>query len=137
MNMDIVNSTMQSAAKKKYQSKNTILTTVHDDDNEKNTKNKTKAKKQSGNTANAPMGFAVALTEDLLRGTTSACATYDCPNLINGSCSIGSVFEVLNMEVWTFTPCVTEEQAERNELNIAFRDDHPDLNLVGIFVGAK
>ena len=70
------------------------------------------------------MGYAVELTEELLRDTTSACASYNCPNLMNGSCSIGSVFEVLKLEAWTFTPCVTEDKAEKNELNIAFRDDH-------------
>ena len=129
MNMDLVNSTIQSPANKKYGSKTTIVSPTHEHDD--NTNNKTKNSKtnknntkKGGNAGVAPMGFAVALTEDLLRGTTSACATYDCPNLMNGSCSIGSVFEVLNLEAWTFTPCVTEEQAERNELNIAFRDDH-------------
>ncbi len=54
-------------------------------------------------------GFAIALHDDLSHGTTAPCPTFCSPSLLNDG---GEFFEVLNLEVWTFTPvdCVNEAQ---------------------------
>jgi len=87
--------------------------------------------------SNVEAGFAIALDEELLNGTTSPCATFLSPCLTNASSPTGEVFEVVNMEAWTFTPCATEEQAERNELSKMFRDGNTDLDVIGTFIGGN
>lgn len=66
-------------------------------------------------------GMALALDKDLLRGTSSRCATFSSNPLIGGSCEEGSeVFEIMNMEIWALTPCMNEETAEELELGRTF-----------------
>jgi hypothetical protein len=62
------------------------------------------------------LGFAIALSEDLLSGTTSQCPSFKNPCLTNPD-SRGEPFKVLNLEVWAFTPCMTVEAAERLEMS--------------------
>lgn len=64
-------------------------------------------------------GFAIALSDDLLSGTTSQCSSYKNPCLVDPN-SKGETFEVLNMELWTFTPCFTLDSAEKLEMTQFF-----------------
>lgn len=60
-------------------------------------------------------GFAIALEDDLLSGTTSRSPSYKNPCLCDPS-SNGEVFQVLNVELWSLTPAFSEDSAERLEL---------------------
>lgn len=64
-------------------------------------------------------GFAIALTDDLLTGTTSKCSSYKNPCLVDPN-SYGEPFEVLNLELWTLTPCFSLESAEKLEMTQFF-----------------
>jgi len=64
-------------------------------------------------------GFAIALNDDLLSGTTSKCSSYKNPCLVDVN-SHGEPFEVLNLELWTFTPCFSLESAEKLEMTQFF-----------------
>lgn len=64
-------------------------------------------------------GFGLALGADLLEGTSSPCMTFDSPSLCK-SYPNGERFEVMNVELWTMTPCMTEDEAERLELGKLF-----------------
>ena len=64
-------------------------------------------------------GFAIALEDDLLSGTSSKCQSYTSPCLVNCD-SNSEAFEVLNLELWTFTPCFEEEAAEKLEMTQFF-----------------
>jgi len=86
---------------------------------------------------NVEAGFAIALDEELLNGTSSPCATFLSPCLTDSSSPTGEVFEVVNLEAWTFTPCSTEEQAERNELGKMFREGNTDMDVIGTYIGGN
>ena len=58
-------------------------------------------------------GFGIAVADDLLHGTSSPCATFRNPCLVNHS-SRGEVFEIVNLEVWSFTPCDTVDAADES-----------------------
>ena len=64
-------------------------------------------------------GFAIALNDDLLSGTTSKCSSYQNPCLVDVS-SHGEPFEVLNLELWTLTPCFSLDSAEKSEMTQFF-----------------
>mmetsp|Transcript_85526 Transcript_85526/g.128154 ORF Transcript_85526/g.128154 Transcript_85526/m.128154 type:complete len:557 (+) Transcript_85526:197-1867(+) len=64
-------------------------------------------------------GFAIALQDDLLSGTTSKCSSYTSPCLGDTS-SKGEPFEVLNLELWAFTPCFSLDSAEKLEMTQFF-----------------
>ena len=64
-------------------------------------------------------GFGLALQSDLLQGSSSPCITFGSPSLSNAHPD-GSLFEILNIELWTPTPCMTEEEAEKLELGKLF-----------------
>ena len=61
-------------------------------------------------------GFAIALQDDLLAGTTSKCSSFKSPCLVD-SCES---FQVLNLELWTFTPCFSLDSAEKLEMTQFF-----------------
>ena len=64
-------------------------------------------------------GFGLALDSELLRGTSSPCATFASPPLSRAHAN-GSPFEILNMEVWTMT-CVSDvAEAESLEMKTLF-----------------
>lgn len=69
-------------------------------------------------------GFGIALDSDLRTGTTSQCGTFRSPCLINNK-SRGEVFQVANLEVWTFTPCMDVTSAERIEMTRYFAREAP------------
>ena len=62
-------------------------------------------------------GFALALNEDLSRGTSSYSTTF-------GNPSFGDVFEIANAEVWTLSPVEDLDQAVHLELTRQFVFDH-------------
>jgi len=66
-------------------------------------------------------GMAIALDRDLLHGTSSQCATFDSAPLMDRSRNKGSqVFEIVNIEIWTLTPCMNVETAQDLELGRTF-----------------
>ena len=68
---------------------------------------------------NHEWGFGLAIDNDLLTGTSSPCITFGSPSLSKVH-SDGSAFEIVNMELWTLTPCCTTEEAEKMELGKLF-----------------
>jgi len=81
------------------------------------------------------LGFALAVGDDLCRGTTSACATFNSPCLTNRSMT-GDIFEIANLEAWTFTNSTIEDDAVQNELGSMFIREHTKkLDLFGILLG--
>jgi len=63
-------------------------------------------------------GFGLAVDQDLHFGTSSHCATFGSPPLCKLSPS--DPFEIINLELWTLTPCADLEDAERLELGMLF-----------------
>ncbi|KAL3822905.1 hypothetical protein ACHAXA_010688 [Cyclostephanos tholiformis] len=63
-------------------------------------------------------GFGLAIDSDLLRGTSSSCATFQSPPL--SKAHPNGPFEILNMEVWTLTPCINIREAENLEMRTLF-----------------
>lgn len=68
------------------------------------------------------MGFAIALEDDLMVGTTSPSALFSSPSLVGYGDKTES-FNVVNLEVWTFTPCFDLNSAERLEMHNFFIDE--------------
>ena len=64
---------------------------------------------------NIAYGFGIAIDRDMTRGTSSHCATFGSPPLSKIHPD-GSPFEIMNLEVWTLTPCFSLEDAEKLEL---------------------
>jgi hypothetical protein len=64
-------------------------------------------------------GPSLMIKEDLLQGTTSPCFTFGSPSLSTAHAD-GSLFEIINVELWTLTPCLTLEEAEKLELGQLF-----------------
>ena len=73
------------------------------------------------NNNNNTSGFAIALNEDLLEGTSSRCASFKNPCLTTHTDEpSGETFQVINLEVWTFTPCFSLDAAEKLEMTQFF-----------------
>lgn len=70
-------------------------------------------------------GLGIVLGKDLFEGTSSQCVTFKSPSLTQVSPK-GEVFEVANMEVWAFTPCMNEKDAEQLEMGRMFVLSHFD-----------
>mmetsp|Transcript_2858 Transcript_2858/g.5351 ORF Transcript_2858/g.5351 Transcript_2858/m.5351 type:complete len:1091 (+) Transcript_2858:104-3376(+) len=64
-------------------------------------------------------GFGLIIEANLLIGQTNRCATFGNPPLSNEH-QDGSSFEIVNLEIWTMTPCNTEEDALKLELGKLF-----------------
>mmetsp|Transcript_16515 Transcript_16515/g.34540 ORF Transcript_16515/g.34540 Transcript_16515/m.34540 type:complete len:619 (-) Transcript_16515:136-1992(-) len=74
-------------------------------------------------------GFGLALDENLLHGTSSPCATFGNSGLVNSS-NGGELFDVMNLEVWTFTSATTVRDAEQSELSTFFvRESMSSLSM--------
>ena len=61
-------------------------------------------------------GFGLSIDDFMLHGTSSPCATYRNPCLVDGG-SKDKPFRIANVEVWTFTPCTNVADAERLEMS--------------------
>ena len=68
-------------------------------------------------------GFGLAIEDNLLIGVSSPCVTFGSPPLSKKH-SDGNPFEILNLEVWTLTPCNTMEEAEKLELSRLFLESN-------------
>jgi TLD len=68
-------------------------------------------------------GFGLTIESDFLHGTTSPCLTFGCPSLSSDHPN-GSIFEIMNIELWTLTPCFRVEDAEKLELGKLFLETH-------------
>lgn len=64
-------------------------------------------------------GFGLAIDSDLFRATSTSCATFQNPPLSHAHAD-GSPFEILNIEVWTFTPTHDVASAETLEMKSLF-----------------
>jgi len=72
-------------------------------------------------------GFGFMIEDDLLRGSSGSCETFGnpclCPRSIEGGGHAG-VFEIANLEVWTTTPFMFAEDAEKNEMMKMFLEEN-------------
>ena len=76
---------------------------------------------------NKPFGFGLVVDNDLLHGASNSCLTFGSPPLCKDNPE-GSPFEILNLEVWTMTPCISEEEAEKMELSQLFLEEHRETS---------
>jgi TLD len=67
-------------------------------------------------------GFGIALQGDLLHGSSSPCVTFGSPSL-SETHSDGSLFEIINIELWSMTPSFTVEDAQKLELGKLFLEN--------------
>lgn len=67
-------------------------------------------------------GFAIALEEDLMCGTTSPSKTFESPALY-GPGDKTAVFDVAGLEIWSFTPCMDVKSAEKLEMTKYFIEE--------------
>ena len=81
-----------------------------------------------GNNTASVSGFAIALEDDLLRGTTSHCRTFHNPALC-GDGSQTQVFDVAGLEVWTLTPCFDVPAAEKLEMTKFFLEEQSTRSI--------
>jgi len=92
----------------------------HDDGDDDGTENaKEERELHSKATADGAGGFGLAIESDLQRGTSSSCAAFRNPPL-SAFHADGSPFEILNVEVWTMTPCANIADAEYLEMRDLF-----------------
>mmetsp|Transcript_28289 Transcript_28289/g.57440 ORF Transcript_28289/g.57440 Transcript_28289/m.57440 type:complete len:328 (+) Transcript_28289:394-1377(+) len=75
-----------------------------------------------------PFGFGLAIEDHLLRGCSNPCLTFGSPPLSKKHHD-GSSFEILNLEVWTLTPCASVEEAEKLELSRLFLESHSQPSM--------
>ena len=69
-------------------------------------------------------GFGICFeNRDLLHASSSPCLTFRSPSLSKEH-NDGSRFEILNLEVWSFTPCISVEEAEIMECRRLFLKNH-------------
>lgn len=64
-------------------------------------------------------GYGISLENDLLHGSSSPCVTFGSPSLSKSHWD-GSLFEIINIELWTMTPCYSEADAQKLELGKMF-----------------
>jgi len=77
----------------------------------------------AGNYKEHEWGYGISLESDLLHGSSAPCVTFGSPSLSDEH-SDGSLFEIINIELWTMTPCYSEEDALKLELGRLFLEDH-------------
>jgi len=68
-------------------------------------------------------GHGICLDRDLLCGSSAPCITFGSPSL-SETHSDGSKFEIINLELWTMTPCYSLADAEKLELGKLFLQEH-------------
>lgn len=62
---------------------------------------------KDNNAAKPLWGMALALDKELLRGTSSPCATFGSTPLVDKENSGSEVFDIMNIEIWVGTPHAT------------------------------
>ena len=81
-------------------------------------------------------GAGLLIEDDLLQGFSSPCLTYGSPSLSKFH-EVGSPFEIINVELWTSSPCMSFDEAEKLELGrllskstpYAFEEQWPIFSL--------
>jgi hypothetical protein len=69
-------------------------------------------------------GFALAFEDgDMMSATSSPCITFNSPSLSKMH-SDGSRFELINLEAWALTPCITMQEAQIMECGQLFLKRH-------------
>ena len=76
-----------------------------------------------GSTDGREGSFGLLIKEDLLHGYSSHSSTFGNPPLSVEGRSAAS-FEIVNLEVWTMTPCSNVEEAEKLEMSRLFLERH-------------
>lgn len=72
--------------------------------------------------ANEPRGIGLLLDNNLETGETNSSATFCNPRLCHRT-KLQNTFEIANVEVWTLTPCVSLEEANKLELHKLFVEE--------------
>ena len=67
--------------------------------------------------------FGLAIDDGLLRGTSTYSTTFDNPPLSQIH-EDGSPFDIMGLEVWTLSPAISVEQAERLEFQKLFLEEN-------------
>jgi hypothetical protein len=70
-----------------------------------------------------PTGIGLMIDADLLGGETNSCSTFANPRLC-GKSSNSNEFDIINLEVWTVTPCLSEPEAELLEMRRLFVEEN-------------
>jgi hypothetical protein len=70
-----------------------------------------------------PTGIGLMVDADLLGGETNSCSTFANPRLC-GRSSKSNEFDIINLEVWTVTPCISEPEAELLEMRRLFVEEN-------------
>ena len=83
-----------------------------------------------------PTGFGIAMNDDLLNGTSSPCATFQNPCLVNPASS-SETFQVVNIECWGLTPCFSVDEAEKLEMTKFFVQESSARSLSKAYLGAE
>jgi len=68
-------------------------------------------------------GYGLCIQKDMIHGTTSPCVTFDSPSLSRIHAD-GSIFEIINLELWSLTPCISEEDAEKLEMHMLLLEEN-------------
>ena len=79
----------------------------------------TPAEKKTPERPEHEWGFGLAIESHFLQGTSSPCVTFGSPSLSKSHAN-GTPFEIVNVELWTLTPCLDVEEAEKLELGKLF-----------------
>jgi len=61
-------------------------------------------------------GYGIALIDDLSRGSSNSCVTYESPSLVTNTAEEGGFFEIYDIEVWAMTNTDFVEQPKYSEL---------------------
>jgi hypothetical protein len=72
---------------------------------------------------NEPTGTGFMIDGDLMGGETNSCSTFANPRLC-GRSSKKNEFDIINLEVWTVTPCISEPDAELLEMRRLFVEEN-------------
>ena len=67
-------------------------------------------------------GFAIAVEDDLMVGTTSPSRTFKSPSLYGLGDKTG-VFDIAGLEIWSFTPCMDVISAQKLEMRKYFIEE--------------
>jgi hypothetical protein len=70
-----------------------------------------------------PTGIGLMIDADLLGGETNSSSTFANPRL-SGRSSKSNEFDIVNLEVWTVTPCISEPEAELLEMRRLFVEEN-------------
>lgn len=90
---------------------------IREKEDNNNASNQNNNNKSTANDKNC--GYGLCIQNDMRQGTTSPCGTFNSPSLsvVHGD---GSVFDIVNIELWSLTPCISETDAMRLEQHLLF-----------------